>query len=282
MVMRKTRHNLRLIGGALFVAVVLSAPAFEAQEPQESIVFFDPDANHEKIIQITSWFNNYLESTPIKARFKPVQSVETLWKLAESGSASYAIVSSRYLGTSDGQKLEPVLVPAQKEDVYYRKILVVKSEAMASDLSRRTVAITVSGQDTRRLFQETLEKLEKKGIKTDDTRFLQVKKDIDALLALAFGRVDAAIVTTATFGVLSRINPVAAKSFHKVGEIEKILRAPLCAIKSPSSKGSPAQTAALVEAFRKMAKSPDGEKVMSTLAMDSWVNFKPEMMEGMQ
>ncbi len=277
--MMQSRYNLRLIGIALFAAVTFNAPVFEAQEPQENIVFFDPDANHQKIIQITRWFNDYLETTPIKARFRPVQNVETLWKLAESGAASYAIVSSQYLSTRRGRQLEPVLVPAQKDDVYYRKVLVVKNEQMAADLSRRTIAITVSGQEPREFFRDTLEKLEKKAIKTQDTRFLQVKKDIDALLALAFGRVDAAIVTTATFGVLSRLNPVAAKSFHRVGEIDKILRAPLCAIKGGRG-GDAVATAALVEAFKKMAGSPDGEKVMSTMAIDSWVSFKPEMMEG--
>lgn len=57
-------------------------------------------------------------------------------------------------------------------------------------------------------------------------RIVTVPKDIDALLALSFGQVDAALVTPISVDVLREVNPQVASKFRILAETAKILRSP--------------------------------------------------------
>ncbi len=253
------------------------ALAADAPPPKQTILFFDPDANHEAIIPISGWFNQFLQEAGLPLRFQPVQGFQVFTAMLKEEATQYVIVSSQFLGHPEASGLQPLLVPSSGGDVYYRKVLLDRGAEGPADLKSKTIAMTTGSGQFKEQSERLVQNLRPKGREVDRPRFLQVSKDVDALLALAFSRVDAAIVTPTSVDVLKRINPKTVESFRVVTETERVLRAPLCRLKTTPT--NPALEQRLLALFKKMADSDPGKKAMRSLTFDSWVDFDPGMID---
>ena len=249
----------------------------EAAPAQQRILFYDPDANHQAIVQVSAWFNRFLQKVEPNLKFQALTSRKDFQAMLKQKDVAFAIVSSNVLKEVGTKKLEPLLVPAKDNDPYYRKLLLDAGQGNKGDLRGQNIAATVGSQDKSSGKKAVLDELTSGGVQVSEAIVMPVSKDIDALLALAFGQVQAALVTPDSLLILERLNPVAAKSFRQVYEAPKILRAPLTAV---GKRANPALKTKLKEAFLTMSQDSNGRKAMSMLAFNTWMPFEPSMLEG--
>ena len=260
------------------IAAALFATQAGAMEPARGanprpIIYFDPDANFRAIVTIKSLLDSFFRQSGLgDLSFQPVQSQGELEKLLGAGNAEFVWVAASFLSQARAKRLEPLLVPSSKQSTHYRKVLVDKGVGSAARLSAKTIAATAADPGKVR---ELLTRLLPGSIKLDGITGIPVAKDIDALLALSFGQVDAALVTPASIEVLRRINPAAVSGFRKVHETALILRPVLCRVRGRVSGQRVEQ---LTNAVMKMSSHPDGRSAMQFMGFDEWVQFRPEML----
>lgn len=248
-----------------------SAPA----NGEGRIVYFDPDANHQAIVNIATWFNDYLASAAIALVFQAVESRDAFERLLADPKTRFALVSSSYVASAD-TRLDPLLVPQVGGDPFYQKVLIDVGGRDGRDLSGKNLAATVIAKGDKNSFKDLLQSLSSGGVKVDGVRVIPVAKDIDALLALSFGQVQAALVTPDSVEVLKRINPGVAAKFRIVYKTSPILRAPLCEV---GKKSNARERSDLVSALQRMSQSDDGRKAMRTMGFEGWLPFQAEMLK---
>ena len=240
------------------------------RKPREgrTVVFYDPDANHEAILQITNWFSEFLRSVDPQLKLQPVRSIGTFEKLARNGQADFAILPSAYVQRrGKAGNLVPLLVPSYKGDVRYRKVLF----AAAGSEKMATVAATSAGGGAA----DVVRTLTASGVKMEGVTVIPVSKDVDALLALVFGQVDAALVMPESLEVIKTIQPGAENAIRKLSETKPIVRPPMCAI---SDVATPELQTKLVAAMKRMNTDAAGARAMRTLGLDAWVAYDPSML----
>ena len=72
-------------------------------------------------------------------KFQPVQNANDFETQLRNDNVAFVIVASAYLAETQTQ-LTPLLVPANNEDVYYRKVLVAKTGTTAEGLTGKNIA----------------------------------------------------------------------------------------------------------------------------------------------
>lgn len=250
--------------------LALACALVGASDGRHGLLFYDPDANHQAIVDITSAFNGYLARVSGALTFQPVQDRAAFEGLLRDHQGEFAIVSSQYLRQSKG--LSPLLVPTAKGDPFYKKLLVDTGNGAAGALEGKAIAATLTGED--RSGQAVLALLREGGVKVNGAVIVPVSKDIDALLALSFGQVQAALVTQASIDVLTKLKPRLVADIRTVYQTPRILRSPLCAIGDVSSD----RKKEFVDAMRSMASDTEGSAAMRTMGFDQWVSFDPGML----
>lgn len=233
------------------------------------IVYFDPDANHQSISQISRSFSRYLDDAGISLTLQPVQSRQRFEGLLADSRTRYALVASAYLDNSRNNSLRPLLIPTAGNTQYYRKVLVDTGEGSAGNLRGAAIAATVSGQNPSTGASAVLSVLQTGGVDVAGATVIPVSKDIDALLALSFGQVRAALVTRGSIAVMRRINPESASTYRTVYTTNPILRPPLCAV---GRRTSQAENRALINALEGMAQDPAGRRVLLRMGFDGWTD----------
>lgn len=268
MMVRAYSSMSRLGLALLAMAMMATFPAQEAAgQGSGIIVYFDPDANHQSISQISRSFSRYLGNAGIGLTLQPVQSRERFEELLEDPDTKFALVASAYLQDAEDGTLDPILIPTAGNTRYYRKVLVDTGQGTAGDLQGAAIAATVFGEDASDGAESVLGILETGGVEVDGASVIPVSKDIDALLALSFGQVRAALVTRGSIAVMRRINPEAASTFRTVFTTRPILRSPLCTV---SGRASRAERASLISALQEMAEDTAGRRVLLRMGFDGW------------
>lgn len=269
--MRRALLVCCLIASALAVPTVArSAAAAE----ERRLLLYDPDANLGDIVEIAAAFSRFLQRTGQGWTFQAVQQRETFESLLRQPGSEFAIVSSAFLRTTGDNALSPLLVPSEKNDVYYHKQLVTSKKVQAKSLSGRNIAVSGAGDEASAETQAILAELTKAGV--SHPILLSLPKDIDALMALYFGQADAALVAPHSIEVMQRISPKAVASLEVLYETRRMLRSPLCAVgKAAGAK----QRETLVQSLLGMAKDPDGKEVMRRMDFDAWVPFQADMLQ---
>ncbi|MEZ0311552.1 MAG: PhnD/SsuA/transferrin family substrate-binding protein [Myxococcota bacterium] len=259
------------------LALVAAGPSPVAAQENGAgrIVYFDPDANHQAIVNIATWFTDYLASASVELVFQAVESREAFERLLADPKTRFALVSSSYVATADA-RLDPILVPQVGGDPFYYKVLIDVGTGDGRELSGKNLAASVIAKPGSSNFKELLQGLAAGGVRVDGVHVIPVAKDIDALLALSFGQVQAALVTPESVEVLKRINPGVAAKFRAVYRTSPILRAPMCEV---GKKSSARERANLVSALQRMSQSDDGRKAMRTMGFEGWLPFQPEMLK---
>lgn len=232
------------------------------------LLFFDPDAGQENIAQMTTAFREFLLSVDRELVFQPVHNFETLSKLIKQPDAGFVIVSSAALEGPVASAVIPILVPSRGGNAHYTKVLLQKAGTAPGDLKGKSIAVTTYGTAQQDLHQHLLDQLgDTAGVQVGSASVIPVSKDIDGLLALVFGQVQAALVTQASLDALDSTIPGSRKSLLQVYESREILRSPLAVI---PKNVSPRLRDKMQAAFLAMDKSEAGKTVLSMLRCDSW------------
>jgi ABC-type amino acid transport substrate-binding protein len=103
-----------------------------------------------------------------------------------------------------------------------------------------------------------------------NVKIIPVPKDIDALLAVGFGQVDAAFVSLAQFEMLERVNPKLTGNLREIGYAQESPFPKLYA----TSRASNAEMAAILSALSSARKSGAGRRMFTTLGFDDTVELE--------
>jgi hypothetical protein len=242
-----------------------------ASEPTGLILYFDPDGNHEAIVQIATLFNDYLARNQADLSFQAVKDREKFEMLLGSPRARYTIVSSDYLRRQERALLKPILVPVRRNSWFYTKVLVDSGEGAAGDLTGHTIAAAHGGGRTS--AEEILDSLRDQRVNVTGAEVTLVPSDVNAILAVVFKRADAALVTQESIDAVLGAYGEQRPKMRKIFETQPILRSPLCSVGPRSDRGNE-EVIALLEG---MKTDPIGRKVMAQLRIDGWVRYQPSM-----
>jgi ABC-type phosphate/phosphonate transport system substrate-binding protein len=251
------------------IAAASKQPGGETGKPSgRLVVFYDPDANHEAILQISSWFTKFLQAIDPEMKLQPVRSIGAYESLQKKGQVAFAILPSSYVRTQLKRgSIVPLLIPSKGNSVDYQKVLFAKSK----DTKPKTLAVTSGGASTKELTAA----LKSAGIPVDGVTVIPVSKDVDALLALVFGQVDAAVVKLESLEVVKTIQPQAAATLQRLQETRPITRPPFVAMSGVSAEDQ----AKVVAAMKAMNKNASGARAMRSLGVDAWVTFEASMLK---
>lgn len=236
------------------------------------ILLYDPDANHQAIINIVVEVNAYLHATDPDLEFQPLTNRKDFERLAATPEARFAIISANVL-RAGAARLHPLLVPSTDGAVFYHKLLLAK-KADLTTLRGKKVAVAI--ENSAESTNEVIKLITEAGMPADGAYIITVSKDLDAVMALAFGQVDAALVTGTSVEAIRTVNPAAVASFKTVAQTKKVLRSPLCAF---AGRTGAEEQEKLTRAWLQMADDERGRRAMHTMAIDRWVRFEPAMLE---
>lgn len=257
----------------MFVSAALMCAALgtdaHAEEAAARIVYFDPDANHAAILRIAADINAFLKAKNIPWEFQPVNSVDAWTELMRDTRTKFVVIPSALVDNA-GTPVSPLLVPTANGNASYVKLLLDNSQGKAGDLRGKTIAVTASADISRKNVDKLLASLRGAGLSVDESVVVPVSKDIDALLALSFSQVGAALVTSESVEILKRINPHAAERFRKVYETQPILRSPLCEIRG---RVQAPDREKLIAAFVEMGSESHGLAAMRSMGIDHWIPY---------
>lgn len=197
---------------AIALAAICLAQPVHAEQRETELFFFSPDWSTGNLSVLTEAAERYIGEAGFATKFQAFARYEDFAKQVQQRKPAFLIVPS-WVQKNDslGIPLMPVGRPVRDGQTSYRKALMAGPAIhSARELTHGSIAAAVhaTGPD------EPSEILGHFGLKGTSARVIPVPKDIDALLALSFGQVDAALVTSAQVDMLQRVNPNSTKDLH--------------------------------------------------------------------
>jgi len=146
----------------------------------------------------------------------------------------------------------------------YRKALMTRGDISSIDqLARGSIAATLHsmGEGSEAAVLEAFH------LGTQSAKVVAVPKDVDALLALTFGQVDAALVTSQQYEILASSNPAEAERLQVLALSPEIRLPPVFA----TASAAPDERRRLALALAALATSDPGREALELLGFDAFV-----------
>ncbi len=240
------------------VAIILclvTAPPLPGAGPDEGkagFFYFDPDTKLHDFELLKSRFQEYLAPS---YSFQPFLRASDLVDEVARREVHFLILPAHKTGTlAAGRTAVPMLIPVSNGRTAYRKKLLRRGDGGP---------IRVAA-GTRRLAA---------GPGSESWSWVIVSKDLDALLAVALGQVDAAVVDPESISLLRSINPDALARLTVGEDTERIANAPLCFVRELAD---PAEVAAVRKRFLGMDEDGAGKDLLLLLGYDRWTTLPAE------
>lgn len=244
------------------MAILLLAAVVPALAPGASagggapFYYFDPDTKLHDFGLLKTRFQEFLHDD---YSFQPFLRENDLLREIPARPPRFLIVSAERAGELEGGLTAvPLLVPEADGRTAYRKKLLMRRGADEVRLVAGTLKIDM-GETSR------------------GWSWVIVAKDLDALLAVALGQVDAAIVDPGSISLLRSINPDALARLAVGEETRPIYHPPLCFLRGVAS-GS--EVDAMRRRFLAMDKEPGGRELLLLLGFDRWTDAPGELTGG--
>jgi hypothetical protein len=193
----------------LLLTIVL--PSRASAEPAE-LFFFSPDWTTGNLNVLAEAVDRYIAENELSLKFQAFARYEDFKSQVEVRRPAFVIVPAWV--ESDGSlgvSLSKIARPVRDGKTSYRKALMARvSVTSTTELNGASIAAAVIGtgpEDPKSLLGHF-------GLAASNADIIPVPKDIDALLALSFGQVDAALVTPAQLEMLQQVNPNSTKNLH--------------------------------------------------------------------
>lgn len=194
---------------AVTALVAVTVPWVHAQDGDEAaptlFYFYSPDWRPADLNDLTASIETLVARHDIDLRFQAFAHYDDFLARIQHETPAYLVAPS-WLEKVDvlGFVIEPIARPRRGTLYSYRKALMAGEGVDGFEaLSRGTIAATVytMGPGGARGLLDTF------NLDATTAKVIPVAKDIDALLALSFGQVQAALVTSAQFNMPERANP---------------------------------------------------------------------------
>ncbi len=237
-------HVKRLI--LVVLAVIPSLLIADRTAGDEGFFYFDPDTKLHDFELLKVRFQEYL---PESYTFQPFLRLDDFLDEVRMRHPRFMILTSTVTGElATGLTAVPLLVPETGGSTVYRKKLLMRGDGAPLRVVAATMVIEMPGQ-------------------SDDWSWVIVSKDLDALLAVALGQVDAAIVDFGSIALLRSINPGALARLSVGDDTGLLLNAPLCYVRETASNS---EIDTIRKHFLRMHEEPVGRELLLLLGYDRW------------
>ncbi len=267
-----SRRGIRL-GLSLALAAALlgstARPARAAETPPPGpprFYFFSPDWRPADLNKLTERVHAALLEQGLQASFQAFARYEDFSQQVTDFPPAFLIAPSWFQSTAAsgiGLFLQPIATPLRNHRATYRKALITRSDIDSiADLTRGSIAAAVHslGPGSETAVLNTLH------LNAGSAKVVAVPKDVDGLLALGFGQVDAALVTAQQYDLLAASNPEAAAKLQVLAFSAPIPLPGVFAGTQTPAEDRRRMAAALV----RFTEAEAGREVLSLLGYDAF------------
>jgi ABC-type amino acid transport substrate-binding protein len=245
--------------------LITALPRVSGGEESALFYFYSPDWRPGNLGLLTESAEKMALEVDAPVRFQAFARYEDFVRELRVVTPAFVIAPSwanELAGAAAG--LQPLAVATRNNASRYRKALLARPAIeTVADLAEGSIAATIHamGPDGEQTVLDAF------NLDPARASVVPVQKDIDALLALTFDQVDAALVTSAQFDAHARVNPAIVRDFHVIGFSPEIDLPLLFA--SPSVPGPIAGR--MAGAFVDAEGSEAGRRLLDLLGFDRFL-----------
>lgn len=233
-------------------------------EPKYTIYFYNPESNIDNYASLKTKFDLYLKKIG-PYQFQPFSNRNTFEsKTRDQHNCVFILSSWYYKELKNLFSIKPVLIGTLDGNSYQKKVLIAKKNINCPAMLKGCSIASSGGKEYTVEFLHSMLKEKDKEI-VETLQILNVPKDIDALISIGFGLVQAALTTEYSIEMLADINNRLYKNLSILAMSEESLL-PVVAIPTESGRVVPE----LVEIIANMGKTPDGKSDIQMLGLDGW------------
>jgi ABC-type amino acid transport substrate-binding protein len=195
---------------------VVSSSAYAADE---TLYFYSPEFGPSNLSVLTQAVDTFFDDAGLDVQFQPFARLEDFRRKIDTHPPTF-LIAPEWAARSEcfDEQLTAIVQPTRSGLTSGRRALMAgPSVQSAQQIANGSVAAAVAkaGSD--------LEDISMGHFRADypTVNIIPVPKDIDALLAVGFGQVDAAFVSLAQFKMLERVNPNLTANLHEIGYSQK-------------------------------------------------------------
>lgn len=260
------------IRATLVIAVLLATalPGRAGADRPAWVFHFDPDTAPTDPGRFKAVVGAFLVKVDERLKFQPFRRRVDFERELTQREPSYLIVGLDYFRQNRNRlRLRPLLLPARRGKHSFQKVIITRLPSLEpAALAGRSLAATALRSNEA--FDSLLGPI---GVARDRLRIVHVTKDVDAILALAFGQVDAAMVRPESIDRIRLVNPNAVAGLRTIYTTRPVFYPPLCQVGTQT----PELTGKLVAAFRSAAATPLGQRALRVMGFDAWTELPPEV-----
>lgn len=229
-----------------------------------TVYFYNPESNVDNFASLKTKLDVYLKNLG-PYLFQPFCDRNTFESTIRGKHDCVCILSSwHYKELRKHFPLKPVLVGTVDGKSIQKKILSAKNNTRNPGMLKGvSIASAGSEEYTRKLLTAMLGK--DSAPLVDTFQILSVPKDIDALISIGFGLVQAALTTESSVSMLPSINQCLYKKLTVLAESEESLL-PIVAIPETQDAG----VDKLLEIVEGMRISDEGKRCIRMFGLDGW------------
>jgi|GEM_PF-1885982 len=262
----RLRVGLTFVMAALLGATPSSARAEAPPSGEPSFYFFSPDWRPADLNALAERMHAALLDQAFEVSFQAFARYDDFSRQVVDFPPAFLIAPGWFpsLAANDiGLSLQPIATPLRHHRTTYRKALVTRSDVNSiADLARGSIAAAVHslGPGSEQAVLDAVH------LDRGSAKVIAVPKDVDGLLALSFGQVDAALVTAQQYELLASSTPDAAAKLQVLAFSAPI---PLPGVFA-GAQTSAEDRLRMAAALAKFTDSEAGREVLALLGYDAF------------
>ena len=245
-----------------------SIASSQASPPLPKFYYFNPDSTQINFRNLKIEMTRFLQERDYPVSFQAFAHLRDFHQQVQKKPPVFLFLPHWYLDQPDAPPdIKPLLIPFRNGRKTYTKVLMTNksSNTTINSLAQKTLAMTTLGPQSEKILNNIL--FHKLAIDASETRYIHVPKDSDALIALAIGQVDLALVSHENIAELRRINPILLSAVKPLIESNPIELPVLC---YTEGSVSPAELDKFKKVFLQGISKPKKLKIMKMLQIDDW------------
>ncbi len=236
----------------------------EASQPE--FYYFNPDSSQSNLGRLKHEMDSFFSQAGCSFSFQPFAHQVDLDRKLKEKLPAFLFAPDWYLQKYGAKfKLKGFLRPVRSGKTSYRKVLMIAkaSDITPDDLEDNSLAMTSLGPGWADILNKIM--FSAKGVNAGELDTVIVPKDSDALIAVALGQVEMALVVKEN---LTRINN--PRIMNAVRPLIESAPIPMPVISYSKGAASPSDIQKLKEVFLDAGKKQMRAKIMEMLQIDEW------------
>lgn len=233
-------------------------------ESQYTIYFYNPESNVDNFASLKTRLDLYLKTLG-PYQFQPFCDRNTFETNIQGKQDCVLILSSWYYKELMAFfPIKPIFVGVVDNESTQKKVLISKKDINNLKMLKGVSIASAGSKEYTNKFLKLMLGKEHAWL-VDTFQILSVPKDIDALISVGFGLVQAALTTEYSISKLSSINQGLYQKLTILAKSDDSLLPIVAVPKTHNSKVSK-----LLEVVENMGKTVEGKKDIQILGIDSW------------